>query len=475
MKTQTLIFTIAAAALTCLLAFSSNALAARKTCDDGSYPPCRDTGEEGAGNRLSVPAITFSSENPDITAYWNVIAEEDAELGTHYSYGCDKGEKDGVYSYPNTSCVDILMLPNIYYNAEECVAPGAPCEGLPVSRIYWQKIEANEWSADQDNIALSDPPSADAAYIDWGDALEAVSWTTRSKIRVETQPYTNLAPPEIFYPAVDENGDPIFALDENGDPTDIQLTTLGACADYVDPADCRVGFQMWHVSGQGITEHWGVRATEDGTSYNYDSPFQIINTPTARLNIAKMEAGTAVCRSPGEGGEGDDPPTVGPWTGSGWDGTCTMHDANYSVELSVGGKYVYGYNLDMNAINTEEECGAGWLKTGFWRLTFYTPGAVKFTDADIPKSAPPAVPAEVRDLDDFAYNTATANFLPATGELYIPVVDVENNLTYLDICIVAKDQGGGGGSGGGGGTGGGKPGDTPGAGGGTGKGGGRGK
>jgi hypothetical protein len=430
---------------------------------------------------MSVPAITFSSENPDIIAYWNVIAEEDALLGTHYSYGCDKGESDDHFSYPNTSCVDVLMGPNVYYNAEDCVLPGAPCEGFAaeeLSRIYWQKIEENEWSADQDNIALNDPPSADAGYIDWGDALEAVSWTTKSKIRVETQPYTNLAPPEIFYPAVDELGNPIYALDENGEPTDIQLTTLGACADYLDPADCRVGFQMWHVSGQGITEHWGVRATEDGISYNYDSPFQIINTPTARLNIAKMEADSAVCRSPGEGNEGSDPPTIGSWTaGSGWDGTCTMRDAPYSVELSVGGKYVYGYNLDMNAFNMEDVCPAGWLKTGWWRLTFYTPGAVQFTAADIPKSAPPAVPAQVRDLDDFVYNTATANFLPAAGELYIPVVDVENNLTYLDICIVAKTQGGGGGSGGGGGTGGGRPqvnpgrSTTPGSGGGTGQGG----
>jgi hypothetical protein len=434
---------------------------------------------------MSVPAITFSLANPDITAYWDVIDPAEAVLGTHYSYGCDKGESDEHFSYPNTSCVDNLMTPTVYYTAEQCTAEGAKCEGLEVSRIYWQKDADNNWSADQDNITDDDPPleSAVVGYIDWGDALEAVSWTARSKIRVETQPYTNLAPPEIFYPAVDEFGDPIYALDENGEPTDIQLTTLGACADYVVPdTDCRVGFQMWHVSGQGITEHWGVRATEPtetvpAISYNYDSPFQIINTGTARLNVAKMAAASAVCRSPGEGDEGDDPPEVGDWdpdTGT-WGDTCTLHNAAYSVELSVGGKYVYGYNLDMNAINTDG-CGSGWLKTGFWRLTFYTTDdAVVFNDADIPKSAPPAVPAEVRDLDAFVFNTATANFLPAAGELYIPVVDVGNNLTYLDICIVAKEQGGGGGSGGGGGTGGGKPGDTPGDGGGTGQGGGSGK
>jgi len=370
--------------------------------------------------------------------------------------------------------VDVLMGPNVYYDADACVLPGAPCEGFAaeeLSRIYWQKVEDNAWSADQDNIDDLAADTAEAAFVDWGDALEAVSWTTRSKIRVETQPYTNLFPDLITTTdeqAVDENGNPL--VDEDGNP--VFIKALGACS----LPECRVGFQMWHVSGQGITEHWGVRATEEGTSYNYDSPFQIINTGTAKLNIAKMEAGTAVCRSPGEGNEGDDPPTVGPWTGSGWEGTCTIHDANYSVELSVGGKYVYGYNLDMKPVNMDV-CGFGWLKTGYWRLTFYTTdGAVQFTDPDIPKSAPPAVPAQVRDLDDFVYNNANSTYTPSLGELYIPVVDEVNNLTYLDICIVAKDQGGGGGSGGGGGTGGGKPGDiTSGAGGGTGQGGDSGK
>jgi hypothetical protein len=46
----------------------------------------------------------------------------------------------------------------------------------------------------------------------------------------------------------------------------------------------------------------------------------------------------------------------------------------------------------------------------------------------------------------------------ADDRLYRPVVDVDNNLTYIDICIVGKTQGGGGGGGGssgGGGSGGG--------------------
>ena len=63
-----------------------------------------------------------------------------AALGDNYSYGCDKPESDGRFSYPNTSCVDNLATPTVYYTAEPCtdnIMP-SPCEGVPVSRMYWQ-------------------------------------------------------------------------------------------------------------------------------------------------------------------------------------------------------------------------------------------------------------------------------------------------------------------------------------------------
>jgi uncharacterized membrane protein YgcG len=153
-------------------------------------------------------------------------------------------------------------------------------------------------------------------------------------------------------------------------------------------------------------------------------------------------------------------PSLTTWTGSGWEGACTWRDAPYSVELSVGGKYVYGYNWPMKNVNTESTCGAGWDKTGWWRLTFYAPnGEVVFDDPNAPVNAPPAVPAEVRELPRAEFNTAIA--VPDEGEseaLYVPVVDSINNLSYIDLCIIAKDGGGAGGGGSGGGGGGGGPG-----------------
>ena len=417
-----------------LIAFSSPGFAA-KGGDPG--PP---TGGE-TSNNLSTPGIlTESSPEVSVEAYWSVT--DTPVLGEHYSYGCPGEEYWEEFKYTNTSCVDHLMEPAVHYTREACVAEGGPCEGKDVSelsRIYWQKEPLNEWWATDDGVS---PNSVAVAYVDWGDALEAVSWTERSVVRVETQPWSTTIP---------------------------GYNPVTACADAAvgDPAiDCKVGLQMWHVSGQGITEHWGVRATEPtevdpAISFNYDSPFQIIKTTNARLNVTKMAEGVALCSQPG-GNPGDDPPEVGGWNGAEWDGTCTVYDEPYTVETSVGGKYVYGYNLRMKEILPSLECGDQWMKTGFYRLTFYAPEDVDFTGhseaTPIPNVAPPSVPSEVRTLPRTVFNTIT---VPAEPELviesesddeddrlYRPVIDPDNNLTYLDICIVSKSQGGGGGKGG---------------------------
>lgn len=427
---------LGAALAVTLIAFSGPGFAAK-----GGIPGPPVGGE--TGNNLSTPSIQTESAN-SIEANWATPAEP--QLGEHYSYGCDIPQSNTQFNYPNTSCVDNLDNPTAYYTANQCTAAGMPCDGLPVSRIYWQKVDVNEWWADDDGILNNLENFVRVAFIDWGDALEAVSWNERSVIRVETQPWGNHIP--------------------GFDPT-LGATCEQAAADPEN--DCKTGFQMWHVSGQGITEHWGVRATDsdEAVSFNYDSPFQIIKTTNARLNLTKMEAGDALCSQPG-GNPGDDPPEVGGWTGSEWDGTCTWSDAPYSVETSVGGKYVYGFNWRMKNVDLSTMC-PGWLKTGFWRLTFYAPDDVLFDDEFIPNVAPPAVPAQARDLEPVALNTAMAFDAVAAVDaededpeeddrLYQPMVDVGNNLSYLDICIVAKTKGGGGGKGGGrgGGVGGGR-------------------
>ncbi len=63
------------------------------------------------------------------------------------------------------------------------------------------------------------------------------------------------------------------------------------------------GYQMWHVSGQGTTEQWGLRVVEDPltfepvAAYGYDSQYSIVNTGNARLNIAKLSPTADACPS----------------------------------------------------------------------------------------------------------------------------------------------------------------------------------
>jgi hypothetical protein len=409
-------------------------------------------GEEEAGNNLSTPGVLMESQVP-ILASW--LPPNAATLGVHYSYGCAGEEKsaDGKFTYPNTSCVDDLASPTIYYTAEECtdtIQP-SPCQGLDVLRMYWQKVAVNDWSGDVEGGLTVPATPRSVGYNNWGDALEAVSWSETSQVRVENQPYESLIP----------GFDPIATTCEGA------ATTAG-----LDPADvCKVGIKMWHVSGQGITEQWGAVATDSdpAVSYNYDSPFQIINTGTARLNIAKMAPETATCAAPGEGGVVPPPPTLGDWNGSGWEGgACTWRDATFAVELSVSGKYVYGYNWPLKTVELLTNCGTGWLKSGWWRLTFYTDGGdptdhsddpVQFLDGTAPVTAPPDVPSAARVLPRAEY-IADVVIPGEPGEsevLYTPVIDIANNLTYIDVCVTTAKGGGGGGGKGGGGGGKGKP------------------
>ena len=206
-------------------------------------------------------------------------------------------------------------------------------------------------------------------------------------------------------------------------------------------------------------------------AWNYDSPFQIIKSGNARLNITKLSTDTAACPGSGNEGPGDVAPVVPTdnWNGAGWDGTCQYYDDPYTVELSVGGKYVYGYNLRMGDLEDMADlaCDGDWAKTGWWRLTFYTTNDdVLFDNGLAPNVAPPSSPAAIRSLPRTWFIETTADpEEPAPeavlllggdpviesedptvdGRLYKPVVDTTNNLSYLDICIVAKTQGGGGG------------------------------
>ncbi|MDO8948838.1 MAG: InlB B-repeat-containing protein [Desulfocapsaceae bacterium] len=411
MKIQAVTSTMVTAALVCLLAFGGGAIEAKA--------------EESAGNNLSYPAILINGAT--ILPSFTVTNEG---LGTTYSYGCEGSEMYEEFTYPNTSCVNNLANPTIYYTAAECTAPGGKCFGKSVSRLYWQKEEDNKWSSQVTGVPLTGSAPVNVRYVDWGDSIEVLSWNDYSILRVETQPFVDLSQDSL--------------------PEVISAT-----------ADTQTGFQMWHVSGQGITEQWGARVEEvagdpqpvRGQPYVYQSPYAIINAGTADLYLTKLfpyddDYPDEKCPDVGGGVAPVYPadyPFQRTWTaGTGWSDSCNLPIVPYTLEQSVSGKFVHGYNWrvrDYTDPLSPSVCGdPSWHRTGWWRLT-YAPngGASKMSfNTNTVKSAPaipPAIP------------TALSTFLPLSEEsdevettLYTPVVDVANNVTYIDICIVAKND-----------------------------------
>lgn len=101
------------------------------------------------------------------------------------------------------------------------------------------------------------------------------------------------------------------------------------------------------------------------------------------------------------------------WSTDHWTSATTLQPVNVSFapELNVAGKYVYGAS------------SGGWkpASTGYYRITFYVPNGsgVNLASASIANAS-----------NDFAGSPE--------GTAATPVVDTENNLTYMVPLIVAR-------------------------------------
>lgn len=334
-----------------------------------------------SSNNLSYPAVLTGTGPvlPGLPGQWTLNGVFPASM----SFGCATPEMVGTAEYPNTSCVSGVGEPLSY---DDC---RAICGAVPVERIYWQKDPLNVWQAQNYLLAPQYAP-----FVDWGDNLESVTWTTSSNIRVETTP---------------------FAV------TDVAQT----------------GFQMWHVFGQGPSELWGVRATDPadlampGDPYGYTTNYAIIRSPNARIGFAKLNAAVEACASPSPYAASYE---WNPLTHL-WMGAVQVQDAAYTPELNIGGKFVYGFNWSMKKFVMP----AGVEKAGWWRLTFYAPD-VLFTPDTV--TTPPVLPDSAPMTPNFSL-ISRIMITADEGPLYAPVVDAVNHITYIDLCL-AEARGGSG-------------------------------
>lgn len=351
---------------------------------------------EGAGNNLSYPVIWaegvpkvlrgapgMAPQLNGVFWYWWGTAADGTPLS------CQSNPVD------TTVCLDNTIPPD---NAV---------------KAYPQKDEYNIWQA-----GSADGSSARIVpeWLDWGDNLESVDWYTRSMVRTEVVLIKDVVPPMLEY-------------------------------------------TMRHLSGWGATELWGLSTLADGTAETASGAQATVYSPCARLTLQKLYVTRDDSRLahlvwvPGEGWKEplEDPDNPGntypydlindkPLFNS------AVHEAKdgpgyYSAEINVKGKIIYGYTWNVRRLNE----GAG-----DYRATFSFDAACPDTNTPLntfftSELGEPVtqilVPVEEVEVVDAALSRdATQDEGGDTGG-GMPIIDYDNNLTYIDIRILQRGGG----------------------------------
>ena len=346
------------------------------------------TEEPTEGNNLSFPVI-WSDGYEKTLREPPVEGEAYLEGEWWYVWGDDPAEPtDEIFSCrPNS-------LDSTY-----CTDGSLPGDGLSdIYKAYVQKVPSNVWQAE--NFSATEPLYVD--LVDWGDNLESVNWSIRSRVRTEVILYENLSVPSLEY-------------------------------------------AMRHVSGWGSDEVHGLQATLQNEPVLGPGVQATVYSHNARLTIQKLnvdrdsiEAGSLEW-VPAQGWKASDPaadlinePILNLAVYEAEDGP-----GYYNAEINVKGKVIYGYTWNLRHLNDG---------TGDYRITF------SFDEQ-----------GGIVDLNTY-FDELTEILLPIEEEVEeehedsrggTAVVDPTNNLSYIDIRITQSQGGGGGGGGNGGGGGGG--------------------
>jgi len=243
---------------------------------------------------------------------------------------------------------------------------------------YYQQEDLSYWQAESADGSGS---PVQVSWIDWGDNMESQTWTIRSIVRTEVVLYKDLATP-------------------------------------------MTGYEMAWLWGEGVTEMWA----SNGVQYASDQA--TVFSWLARYTVQKLNT---VPYTP-EGGVIDNNTLGLAWNGAThqWDGPVGMTLYNsavweaegvdgralseiYSSEINIPGKVIYGWNWNVKKLNEG---------TGYYRITF------SLDPATGPDKTPYTCNAFFAD--------GVTQILPGNPGGGIPQIDYANNLTYIDMQIIAK-------------------------------------
>jgi len=359
--------------------------------DNGGRP-----GGEAAGNNLSFPVIWAEGVTKVLRGTYGEV-NLDGTMWYWWGTDADGNPESCLADVDDTSFCDDA--------ASGTVGP-APCEdrGDPDCMVVFaQQDSNNDWQAGSADWSAA---PVNIHWIDWGDNLESVDWYTRSKVRTEVVLFQDLVEPMAEY-------------------------------------------GMRHLYGLGINEMWGLAT--DGVTWDpipddeidetvYYTAAELLDgyqatvySDCARLTIQKLTKArddvtlTTTWNAIDGYWEGDvNGPIFNSPVWEGGDGP-----GYYSAEINVKGRIIYGYTWDVKKLN---DGGAG-----DYRITF------SFDSLNCPATLNAFFDANTQILVPVEEETVAAKASeeePGGGA--VGVIDPVNNLSYIDVRILAKTGGGGG-------------------------------
>ena len=190
-------------------------------------------------------------------------------------------------------------------------------------------------------------------------------------------------------------GDVIEAVSPTiGRPFRVEVTLYTSAATGLGENETMTGYTMALLENPSSpTEVQGNNMT------TYDSDWATIVSASPRMAIQFFGTGT-----------------IGAWNPAGyWEGIQPPVNFSFAPELNVGGKYIYGASE------------GGWKPAapGKYRLTFYMP------ESQI-----------LFDVNTDVMNFVDGGFVAPETAASEPQIDLTNNLSYVDVTVVAKGGGG---------------------------------
>lgn len=349
--------------------------------------PAEEPGEEDSGNNLSFPVIWAEGISKVLPGTYGTPVLQGEWW---YWWGADEL---GPLSCPPDPDDEA-------YCNDGLTGSVGQSPGVGWVRGYLQKDDKNSWQAWSSDGSLM-PVNIDV--LDWGDSAESVGWVLNSMVRAEVVLYETL---------------PELALE----------------------------YQMRHLSGWGIDEMHGLSVNQLGEAETGPGESATVYSHCARFVIQKILV------------DRDDPALAdatwnavdGYWEGEGLFDTehgvlfnkavWEVEDGrgSYSAELNIKGKIIYGYTWSVRELNDGE---------GDYRMTFAFDGVEKcpaFPNAFFTEETEILLPVEEEVITEEGEEPDEG---PGGGA--VAVIDVGNNLTYIDIRITdGRDHGGGNGNGG---------------------------